>query len=144
MPNTFKLKVMTPEKSFISEDVQEIIFSTPVGRMGMMAGHMPIVAAVSECTLEILIDGAWKTAAVSQGFLDVTEDAVELFLDTFEWSNEIDANRAREALERAEQRLKNQLSQVQQVRTQSAMARAIARINTAVTAETEAKKYRQE
>ena len=131
MASDFTLSVLTPDKCFLSGEAQEIVFDTPAGRLGIMAGHMSMIAAVAEGTIEILIDGEWKTAAVSQGFADIGENKVELFVDTVEWSDEIDTARAREALERAELRLKGNISRLEYVRTRAAVARALARLKAA-------------
>ena len=124
----FTLTILTPDKCFLSQTVQEVIFDTTDGRVGIMAGHMLMIAAVVECTVEINVGGEWRMAAVSQGFAEITGDTVELFVDTVEWGEEIDAIRAREAYERAKSRLDSKLSHTEYLNTQSAMARALARI----------------
>jgi F-type H+-transporting ATPase subunit epsilon len=131
MPESFKLRVFVPDKRFFDDDAQEILFATPAGRIGVMAGHMPMVASVSAGTLDILRGDDWKTAAVSQGFAEIAGDTVTLFLDTAEWADEIDTVRAREALERAELRLKSELSRMQYIQTRTAIARALARLKAA-------------
>ena len=124
----FTLIILTPDKCFFSGSAQEIIFNTPKGRVGVMAGHMPMVAAVVEDTVDILVDGAWKTAAISQGFAEISRNMAEFFVDTVEWADEIDAVRAREALERARARLKSEHSHLEHMHAQAAMARALARL----------------
>ena len=133
MAGSFTLTILTPDKSFFSQPAQEIIFGTPEGRIGIQVGHMPMVAAVSEGTIEILVDGEWKTAAVSQGFAEIMGSQTDFFVDTVEWAEEIDTMRAREALMRAEMRLKSSEDRVQYVRAQAAMARALARLKAAET-----------
>ena len=127
----FDLSILTPDKCFFSGQVQEVIFSTPEGSLGILAGHEPMIAAVSEGVIQILADSAWKTAAVGQGFAETTGNRAEFFLDSVEWADEIDATRAREALERAELRLKNKLSKIEYTRTHAAIARAAARLKAA-------------
>jgi len=127
----FALSILTPDKCFLNKLAREVIFDTSDGRIGVMAGHMLMVAAVLEGTVEINMDGEWKTAAVSQGFAEIKGDTVEFFVDTVEWADEIDAVRAREALERARIRLKTDLSRLEYLHTQAAMARALARIKAA-------------
>ena len=132
MANTFRLNVLTPDKSLISEEVAEAVFSTPQGRIGIMAGHMPLVAAVSECMLEIsLTDGSWKTAAISQGFAEIQGNTAEFFVDTAEWADEIDTARAKESLDRAQLRLQGELNQIQYMRTRASIARALSRLKAA-------------
>ena len=122
------LTILSPEKDFFEGDVKEVIFSTPEGRIGVMAGHSPVVAAVAEGILEILDDGEWKIAAVGQGFAEIAYHKADFFVDSVEWAGEIDAARAKEALARAEQRIRSNISRIEYLRTQAAMSRALARL----------------
>ena len=133
MPGTFQLTILAPDKRFFDEPVEEVIFDTPQGRIGIMAGHEPMVAAVAEGLINIMaVGGEWKTTAVaSPGFVDIRGNAVEFFVDTVEWADEIDTARAQEALLRAEHRMKSGLSRVEFARTQASMSRALARLKAA-------------
>jgi len=130
---TLSLTILTPEKNFFSGEAAEIVFSTPEGRLGIMSGHAPMIASVAEGIIEILADGQWQTAATGQGFGEITYDKAEFFVDTAEWADEIDAIRAKEALERAEHRIRSNLSRMEFLRTQAAMSRAMARLKTVET-----------
>lgn len=125
------LRLLSPEKDFFDGEVSEVIFSTHEGRMGIMAGHSPVIASVAEDTLEILIDGEWRIAAVSQGFARIAYETAEFYLDTAEWAEEIDVLRASEALRRAERNIHGRISRMEQIRTQAAMSRALARLKAA-------------
>jgi F-type H+-transporting ATPase subunit epsilon len=125
------LHLLTPEKNFFDGDVAEVIFTTSEGSIGIMAGHSPAFASVVEGVIEVLIDDEWQIAAVSQGFARINYDIAEFFLDSVEWSDDIDVFRAQQALKRAEERSKTDCSRVQQVRTQAAMSRALARLKAA-------------
>jgi len=129
--NPFMLKILCPEKDFFQKPANEVVFSTPEGSIGIMAGHAPMFAAVSEGVLEIMADGEWKSAAVGQGFCEISYHRAEFYLDTAEWADEIDVARARDALERAETRLRNALSRQEYLRTQASMSRALARLKAA-------------
>jgi len=124
----FILKILSPEKSFFEGDVSEVIFSTPEGSIGIMSGHSPMFAAVSEGVVEILAGGVWKIAAVGQGFCEINYHNAEFYLDTAEWADEIDVARARDALERANHRINNIKSKQEYMRTQASISRALARI----------------
>jgi len=124
----FPLTIFCPEKDFFEGDVYEVVFSTPEGSIGIMAGHAPLFAAVSEGILEIFADGDWRTAAVGQGFCEISVDKSEFYLDTAEWADDIDVARASEALARAEHRIHSTLSRQEYLRTQASMSRALARL----------------
>ena len=137
--SSFSLKILTPEKDFFEGEATEVVFSTPEGRIGIMSGHAPMIASVTEGIVEILVGGEWKTAATGQGFSEITYDKAEFFVDTAEWADEIDAIRAREALERAEHRIRSNLSRMEFLRTQAAMSRAMVRLKTVETTATRKK-----
>jgi F-type H+-transporting ATPase subunit epsilon len=128
MAAVFSLSVLTPEKNLFTGDAAEIVFSTTLGRVGMMAGHSPMFAEVAEGIMEILAGDGWKIAAVGQGFGEIAYSKAEFFVDTAEWADEIDAARAKEALERATNRIRGGISRVEYLRTQAAMSRALARL----------------
>ena len=127
-PAQFMLSVVSPEKDLFEGQIGQVIFSTPLGRLGIMAGHAPMVAAVSAGVMEILVGEIWRIAAVGQGFCEITYDRAEFFLDTVEWAEEIDAVRAKQALERAEIRLHSTITRQQYLQNQAAMSRALARL----------------
>ena len=131
MQRSFKLLVMTPEKELYNGEATHLIVSSPEGDMGIMADHMPIISVISESVLRVEIDGTWKNAAIGQGFLDITTDVVELFVDFAEWSWDIDLERSQRALYRSQERLQGGLSHTEYLRSHGAMARATARINAA-------------
>ena len=129
MDNTaFPIKILCPEKDFFDGEVREVIFSTPEGSIGIMAGRSPMFAAVSEGGLEVFVNEEWKTAAVGQGFCELSYHSAEFYLDTAEWAEDIDVARAQEALDRAEHRINSMLSQQEYLRTQASMSRALARL----------------
>lgn len=106
MAKTFKFEVVTPEKVFYSDDVDMIIFNREDGEMGVMADHMPMVVAVDVGILKIVKDGVYKFAAISEGFVEITDKGVTAIVDAAEWPEDIDIERAEKAKELAEDKLK--------------------------------------
>jgi F-type H+-transporting ATPase subunit epsilon len=130
MAPTFFLEIVTPERTFFIGEIQEVIVKTLAGEIGVLKGHTPLVSAVEIGVARIKkSDGTWVEAVVSQGFMEVTNDYAILLTDSAEWPEEIDANRARRAKERAEERLTSHLSKLEYIRTQAALHRAIARLS---------------
>lgn len=128
MGPTFKLEIVTPERKFYSDDVEMVVLKTPDGEMGILAGHAPMVVAVAIGPVRILKGGEWLEAVLTEGFMQVKQDITVILTDTAEWPGEININRAKAAKERAEERLHQQLSQIEYMRSQSALARALARL----------------
>ncbi len=128
MAATFNLEIVTPDRKFFSGEVEMVVLKTPEGEMGILAGHTPMVVAVAVGPIKIKKDGDWLEAVLTEGFMEVKQEKTVVLTDSAEWPNEIDINRAKAAKERAEERLHRQLDQVEYVRSQAALARALARL----------------
>ncbi len=128
MEARFYLEIVTPERTFFSGEVEMVIFKAPDGEIGVLGNHTPMVAAVSPGPVRIKKDGEWLEAALTEGYVEVTREKTIILTDTAEWPEEIDVNRARAAKERAEERLHSQLSRIEYMRSQAALARALTRI----------------
>jgi len=102
----FHLEVLTLYRKFYDGEVDEIVISTSVGKIGILAGHVPMVADVAIGTIKIKVDDKWKEAFVSSGFMEVQRDKVTVFVESAEWPEEIDILRAKRAKERAQEKIK--------------------------------------
>lgn len=128
MSSAFYLEIVTPERRFFSGDVEMVVLKTPEGEMGILPGHAPMVVSIAVGPLKIKRDGEWLEAVLTEGFMEVTQHRTIILTDTAEWPDEIDINRARAAKERAEERLHHQISRIEYMRSQAALARALVRL----------------
>lgn len=106
MAKTFKFEVVTPEKIFYSDDVDMIVFNRSDGEMGVLADHMPMVVAMEIGELRITKGEDTLIAAVADGFVEITDKGVTAIVDSAEWPDEIDIERANRAMKSAEDKLK--------------------------------------
>lgn len=125
---TFRLEVLTPEHRFLDEQVELITVDACDGSLTVLAGHAPMVAPLRNGTMTIRVNGEDKQAFHASGFLEVRPDAVLVFAQACEWPDEIDANRARAALEKANEQLRQQQSILEHKRSEMALSRAMARL----------------
>lgn len=102
MVNKLKLEITTPEKVIFSEEVNEVVIPTPLGEIGVLAHHIPLVSLLSPGEMRIKKDKETIYMAVSGGFIEVRPDKVVILADTAEREEEIDEKRAAEAISRAE------------------------------------------
>ncbi len=128
MSDTFYIEVLTPDRKFFWGDVQSLVLNTPSGEIGILKNHMPIVALVDVGTIKIKKNNNWIEAVLGQGFMEVTKNSVIILVDTAEWPDEIDLNRAKAAKERAQERILRQANQTEYVQSKAALARAMARL----------------
>jgi F-type H+-transporting ATPase subunit epsilon len=125
-----KLSIVTPERSLVSEDVDEIQIPGANGYLGVLPGHAPLFTELKVGELSYRKGTAWTSLVVAWGFAEVINDQVRVLAETAERANEIDIERATHAKERAEERLRKG-GDVDYDRARIALERAIIRIQVA-------------
>ncbi len=130
MGNKFKLEVVTPDRSFFKGETDMAIMRTSEGDIGILYDHEPLVAPLRVGSLRIKQDDhTFRWAACSAGFVTVNDSVVTMVVDSAEWVDEIDMDRALEAKRRAEARIyEGEDKEVDVVRARAALERAINRI----------------
>ena len=97
----FELKIVTPDGMEYEGQAEEVIVRTTSGDLGILAGHMNCVAPLGMGRATFIIDGKKRYAACIGGLLSVSQGKVTLVPTTFEWAEDIDADRAQRAMDRA-------------------------------------------
>ena len=102
------------------------------GEFGVLPGHAAFLSTLEHGEIRFTAEGKTRFIATSGGFAEVLDNKVTLLLDTAEFGEEIDLERARRARERAESSLKGlSFDHEEFTSLQSALMRAITRISTA-------------
>lgn len=99
--NDFPLKIVTPYGPVYDGSAQELIVRTTSGDLGILAGHINCVAPLGMGRATVIINGQKRYAACIGGMVSVVNGNVTLVPTTFEWANEIDADRAEASYLRA-------------------------------------------
>lgn len=126
----FKLQIVTPEKTVFDGETEQIIVRTTVGDVGILNGHEPYCAAIAIGQMRIMIDGQFRRAATSGGIIKVSKEKTTVLVQTCEWSDEIDVERANAAKAAAEERLKAAKSDKELLLAEAKLKRALNRIDT--------------
>lgn len=105
--NTIALVVVEPTGIFLHEKCELAVVMTSDGERGFMKGHEPVVMPIRPGSLRFKIGDIWKACFISVGYVEVTKDRITVMTNAAEWPDDIDVQRAEEALERAEKRMKN-------------------------------------
>ena len=126
----FYLKVISSNRIFYEGFCTCLIIPSVDGEKAIMAHHEEVIVAVDngEMRMQKEEDGEWSYAVLGKGFCMVANNRVTVLADTVERPEEVDANRAKEALERAQERLRQKQSIQEYHMTQAAMARALTRL----------------
>lgn len=128
MADKFELIVNTPDRQFYHGDVDMVELVTSEGEIGVYAEHIPLTAVIVPGVMRIHEDGQVKKAAVHGGIIEILKDKVTVLAEVAEWPEEIDVNRANEAMIRAERRIKSGEPNIDMVRAEAALKRSMARL----------------
>lgn len=130
MGRTFHLEIVTPDRALLSEEVVSIVAPGVEGYLGVLANHAPLVTELGVGILRIRYpDDTEENVAVSGGFMEVANNRVLVLADAAERPQDIDIQRAKEALIRARQRLHDPT--MDHERARAALERAINRLKVA-------------
>lgn len=122
------LEIVTPTGPVFSDMVEYLYVPAQIGPTGVLAGHAALVTALIPGLLTYQKDGQEQTLVVGAGFLEVIDNKAEVLVDAAERVDDIDVDRAKEARERALQRLLEPTPDVDIIRAEAALARANARL----------------
>ncbi len=126
--NSFLLRIITPERLFYENQVEMVEFNTTEGEIGVLPGHVPMTVIVKPGILDITEPEGDKVAALHAGFAEILPERVTILAEIIEWPEEIDMERAKAAKERAEERLRSKTVETDVARAETALLRAVARI----------------
>lgn len=128
MGRTFHLEIIAADRVFFQGECEHLVITAIDGLLGILAGHEPLVTSLPTGELKYMVDGEWRYAAISEGFIEVMPDKAVILADSCELPEEIDIVRAQEARERAEEMLRQQQSIREYYETQAALNRAMNRL----------------
>ena len=98
-----QVELVSPERILYSGEADMVVARTSEGDIAFLTGHAPFIGALGIGAVTIRsTDGSDERAAVHGGFVEVSGDRVTILSDVAELASDIDAARARRALEEAE------------------------------------------
>lgn len=129
--STMLLEIVTPERKIYGQEVNMVIAKGIDGELGILPNHIPLVTPLKIAAVTAKIEGSKDhVIAVHGGFMEIRKDKVVILAESAELAEEIDADRAARARERAEARLRETKEQnVDFVRAQRSLERAMLRMD---------------
>jgi F-type H+-transporting ATPase subunit epsilon len=130
LPEAIELIIVTPQRQLLREKVASVQLPGASGELGILPGHAPLITELGNGPLSYRSSSSAEPVvlAVLSGFAEVLPDRVTVLAETAERPEEIDVERAKQALERAEKRLKSTDTDVDWDRATVALQRALVRI----------------
>lgn len=102
---TMHLEITTAEKQVYADEVEALVAPGIDGELGILPHHAPLMTGLQPGEIMIRKDGQDSYLMVSGGFMEVMANQVTILADAAERSEEIDEERAQEAMRRAQERL---------------------------------------
>lgn len=132
MAEKLKVDLVTPYKKILSEEVDEITATGALGEFTVLPGHAPFLTSLKIGELAYKQGGQSFHLALNWGYFEVEDDKVTVLVETAERADEIDLERAKAALGRAEEALKHLSQEDKSYKIQeAALERALIRMQVA-------------
>ena len=125
----FPVHILAADEPFYEGPCESLSVPTITGMYGVLAHHTNVIMAIVPGTLHYRCPGQEEQlAAVSAGLMKVENGEVLILVDSAERPEEIDANRAKCAADRAKEELLQKKSIQEYRMAQSNLARALSRL----------------
>jgi len=119
------LVVVTPERTVVETEADEVQLPGELGYLGILPGHTTLITLLKTGVLSYKDAGTEKFFALSSGFAEIANDRVTVLADLAEDAREIDANAADQDRARAEEALKTANREtMEQIRGELELAQA--------------------
>jgi len=103
LPTKLTLEIVTPDRSLLREEVDEVVVPGSEGELGVLPGHTPLLSSLHVGELWYRQGSEKHYLAIAFGFVEVLPDRVTVLADVGERAQEIDVQRAEQAKKRAEE-----------------------------------------
>ena len=123
----FNLKIVTPDGLFFDGQAEQLIVRTITGDIGIMARHMNYLAPLGMGRAVVIADGKRRNAACIGGMVSVLNGEVTLMPTTFEWSEDIDVERAEASYQKASKIVEENASDTDVKLAKAKLSRAMVR-----------------
>ena len=101
--STFLLEIITPERIAFSDQVEMIVVPGSEGVLGILPGHIPLFASLTEGEIKIVRKGEEYFLAIGSGFLEVSREKVIVLVTAADHQEEINEEEVLNAKKRAEE-----------------------------------------
>ena len=126
---TIKVNIVTPDGPVVETEANMVIATTESGEMGILPGHIAMVAPLQIGALRLNKDNSTEVVAVHGGFIEVRPDVVTVLAQSAETASTIDVARAKKAAEIAEAELQAKKDDTDYKKTELDLKRALNRIS---------------
>ena len=127
---TLKLEIVTPDAKIFEGDVDTVLLPGIEGEMGILPQHEALITELKAGEVRITQQGKQQVLAIGEGFAEITGTTVGILTDGAVEDKDIDEKKAEEAVKRAEDLLKSNTLQGEELEaTQAVLARSLVQMN---------------
>src|SRR5213594_3715711 len=101
-----KLQVVTPTRTVVNSEADEVELPGELGYLGILPGHTPLITVLKAGVLTYSNGGDERTLAIAAGFAEIANDAVTVLADQADAPGEVDVPAAERERSGAEEELK--------------------------------------
>lgn len=121
-------KIVTPKGVYKECDTSILNVVTTDGQRGILTNHVPVVSMLKISKMATIEDNNREEYAIGGGLLYFNDNTAMILVDSIENAKEIDIDRAKSAKQRAEERIASKSPEIDMIRAEAALLRAINRI----------------
>ena len=132
MAEKMRLEIVTPYSRVLDMEVDEVTATGKIGEFGVLPGHAPFLTSLKIGELVYKNNGISEHMALNWGYFEIRDDKIIVLVETAETAEQIDLERAKAALGRAEEALKKLTAEDKQFKIyEAALERALIRMQVA-------------
>ena len=132
MADKIRLRVVTPSRLVLDEEVDEVTAPGELGEFGVLPDHIAFLSTLVAGELSYKQGGARHVLVIDGGYAEVLDNVMTVLASAAEFASEIDVARAQRAKERAEKRMcELNFEDPEYVQLQESQRRAVARLQVA-------------
>ena len=131
LPTSLQLQIVSPDRSLVTEQVDEVEIPGADGYLGVLPGHTPLLTTLNVGELWYRQGQEKHYLSIAFGFAEVQPDRVTILAEIAERADEIDPARAEAAKKRAEERMVKPSADMDFERARIAMLKALIRLQVA-------------
>jgi F-type H+-transporting ATPase subunit epsilon len=132
MADQIRLRVVTPSRLLLDEDVDEVTAHGELGEFGVLPNHIAFLSTLVAGELSYKQGSTRRTLVVSGGYAEVLNNVMTVLAPAAEFASEIDVSRAERAKARAETAMaETERNGAEFSLAEDALHRAVARLEVA-------------
>jgi F-type H+-transporting ATPase subunit epsilon len=105
MADKIRLRVVTPSRLLLDEEVDEVTAPGALGEFGVLPNHIAFLSLLEPGEMSYKHGATKRYLAISGGYAEVLDNVMTVLAPAAEFAAEIDSGRAQRAKERAEKRM---------------------------------------